>query len=179
VLSDGLLLQLICSLRGHTHKVQLTVLVKSTFARRMYLTVLWHLCHSQYCGAFSPHGNYTNWATTVAGEVVPTFASTCCCVISATNPYGHYPSFLNQIRYFFNKWSPLLSSGGWMAAIRDHYSSENPVGLGKTRDLSICSQELRLLTHRGGLTSILWRVWSNAAVAMIPKVRHTCRCYES
>jgi hypothetical protein len=45
---------------------------------------------------------------------------------------------------------------------------------------SALSCDLLLNTEGGGslnLAYILWRVWSNAAVAMQPKVRHTCRCY--
>jgi hypothetical protein len=35
------------------------------------------------------------------------------------------------------------------------------------------------MNHGNYCINIVWRVWSNAAVAMIPKARHTCRCYES
>jgi hypothetical protein len=37
--------------------------------------------------AFIPQGNYTDFSTAAAGEVVPTFVDRGCCVVSAANPF--------------------------------------------------------------------------------------------
>jgi hypothetical protein len=46
------------------------------------------------------------------GEVVPTFADRGCCVVSATDPPGHIPSFLDWSRCYFFQVAPQLYSRG-------------------------------------------------------------------
>jgi hypothetical protein len=83
------------------------------------------------------------------------FADRGCHVVSVTNPYGRILAFLDRSRYYFFQVPPQLYSRGWVDTVSDQYFFLFPVMLGnRTRDLRIYSQELWLLDHRSGPSTV-------------------------
>jgi hypothetical protein len=85
---------------------------------------------------------------------VPTFADRGCRVASATVSTGVNLGFLNRSRYFSIQVAPPLSSRGSVDPVSDPLFLREPGSAGNgTRDLWICSRELRSLHHRDGRSS--------------------------
>jgi hypothetical protein len=82
------------------------------------------------------------------------FADRGCHVVSWTVPYGRIFGFLDRIHYFFFEVAPQLYSRGWVDPVPDPLLFFLVVRGNRTRNLRICSQELWLLDHRGGLMKI-------------------------
>jgi hypothetical protein len=88
----------------------------------------------------------------LSAKLVPTFADRGCRVVSATDPHGHILGFLDRSRYYFFQVAPQLYSRGWEYPVPDPLLLRKSGSAGnRSRDLWICSQELRPLDHRGGL----------------------------
>jgi hypothetical protein len=87
----------------------------------------------------------------LSAKLVRTLADRGSRVVSATNPYDQ---FLGWNNYFFIQAAPQLSSRGWVDPVPDPLPLRKSCSArNRTRDLWICSQELRPLDHRGGHTS--------------------------
>jgi hypothetical protein len=98
---------------------------------------------------FSLRMNYTGQATATYRR---TFVDKGCCVVSAMDPHGHIITFLDQSCYYYFQVAPRLYSRGWVDPVPDPLLLRKSGRPGnRTWDLWICSQELWLLDHRGGL----------------------------
>jgi hypothetical protein len=88
----------------------------------------------------------------LSAKLVPTFADRGCHVVSVTDPYGRILDFLDRSRYFFCQVAQLYSRG-WMDPVPDPLLVRKSGSAGNP-DLWICSQELWLLDHRGGPSTV-------------------------
>jgi hypothetical protein len=86
----------------------------------------------------------------LSAKLVPTFAVSECCVVSATDPYSCILDFIDWSRYYFFQIAPQLCSQGWVDPVPDPLLLRTS---GSSRNqawgLRICSQELWPLDHRG------------------------------
>jgi hypothetical protein len=69
-------------------------------------------------------------------------------VISATGPKTFNLGFLDRSRYFFIQVAPQLSSRGLVDTVRDLSLKESGSVGNRTRNLSVCGQELLPLDYR-------------------------------
>jgi hypothetical protein len=83
-------------------------------------------------------------------KLVPTFADRRSNVVSVTDPYGRILGFLDRSRYFFFKQAHQFYSRGWVDLVPDPILLRKSGSAWNRPDLSICSQELWQLDHRGG-----------------------------
>jgi hypothetical protein len=87
----------------------------------------------------------------LSAKLIPTFADIRCSVVGVTDFYGRILVFLDRSHYFFFQVAPQLYSRGWGNTVPDPLFLRKSGSAGnRTWDLWICSQELRLLGHRGG-----------------------------
>jgi hypothetical protein len=87
----------------------------------------------------------------LVGEVSANIFGQRCHVLSMMDPYSRILGFLDRSRYYFFQVAPQLYSRGWVDPVPDSLLLRKSGSAGdRTRDLRICSQELRPLDHRGG-----------------------------
>jgi hypothetical protein len=111
-----------------------------------------HVASKTNSVAYSPQANYTDWATaTVWRILMPTFAGR---GVSrgqhCRTPTVINFSVLHWSRYYFFQVAPHLCEQGWVDPVPDPLLLRKSGNAGNwTRDLSVCSQELWPLDHRG------------------------------
>jgi hypothetical protein len=111
-----------------------------------------------------------------SAKLVPTFADRGCCVVSATDPHhGCILGFLDRSRYYFFQVAPHLRSEGWVDSVPDPLLLRIcGSGGNRTRVLSICSQELWPLDHRGGLLILAQEFYINKLRICWMLFEHLC-----
>jgi hypothetical protein len=97
-------------------------------------------------------------------------------VVSAADPYGRNLGFLDRRRYFFFQVAPQLYSRGWVNPVPDPLLLRKSGSAGNsTRDLWICSQELRPPDHRGGPLKTLAEKYFETAVTNQRRIQEEWR----
>jgi hypothetical protein len=103
--------------------------------------------------AFIPQANYTDWATaTCWRNLVPTFADRRVSRGQRGSPTVLKLSFLDWIRSISFQWLLIYLHKGWVDHVPDPLVLRKSASSGnRTRNFSVCNQEVWTLDHRGGI----------------------------